>query len=56
MAMYAIGVVPLIDAVHDCEIRQAWFADDATAAGSLTGMRKWPCVFGSCIWLQCKTI
>ena len=41
MAMYTISVVPLIDAIRDCEIRQAWFADDATAAGSLTGLRKW---------------
>ena len=41
MAMYAISVVPLIDAIRDCEIRQAWFADDATAAGSLTGLCKW---------------
>ena len=41
MAMYAISVVPLIDAIRDCEIRQARFADDATAAGSLTGLRKW---------------
>ena len=24
MAMYAISVVPLIDAIRDCEIRQAW--------------------------------
>ena len=40
MAMYTISVVPLIDAIRDCEIRQAWFADDATAAGSLTGLRK----------------
>ena len=33
--------LPLIDAIRDCEIRQAWFADDATAAGSLTGLCKW---------------
>ena len=58
MAMHAISVVPLIDAVRDCEIRQAWFADDATAAGSdwVAQVVVCPCVFGSCIWLQCKTI
>ena len=41
MAMYAISVIPLIDAIRDCDVRQAWFADDATAAGSLSGLRKW---------------
>ena len=39
--MYAISVIPLIDAIRDCDVRQAWFADDATAAGSLSGLRKW---------------
>ena len=41
MAMYAISVIPLIDAIRDCDVRQAWFADDATAAGSLNGLQKW---------------
>ena len=41
MAMYAISVIPLIDAIRDCDVRQAWFADDATAAGSLSGLHKW---------------
>jgi len=41
MAMYAISVIPLIDAIRDCSIRQAWFADDATAAGSLCGLYNW---------------
>ena len=41
MIMYAISVIPLIDAICDCDVRQAWFADDATAAGSLNGLRKW---------------
>jgi len=31
MAMYAISVLPLINALQDCDVRQAWFADDATA-------------------------
>ena len=39
--MHAISVVPLIDAIHDCDIQQAWFADDATATGSLKGLYKW---------------
>ena len=41
MAMYAISVIPLIDAICDCDVWQAWFADDATAAGSLSGLCKW---------------
>ena len=41
MAMYAISVIPLIDAIRNCDVRQAWFTDDATAAGSLSGLREW---------------
>ena len=41
MAIYAISVIPLIDAIRDCNVQQAWFADDATAAGSPSGLRKW---------------
>ena len=41
MTMYAISVVPLIDVIHDCDIQQTWFADNATAAGSLRGLYKW---------------
>jgi len=41
MAMYVISVIPLIDAICDCDVWQAWFADDVTAAGSLTGVCSW---------------
>ena len=41
MAMYAVSVVPLIDAIHVCDVWQAWFVDDATAAGLLSGLCKW---------------
>jgi len=41
MAICPISVIPLIDAIHDCDIQQAWFADDATTAGSLSGLCKW---------------
>jgi len=34
MAMYAISVLPLINALHECDVNQTWFADDATAGGS----------------------
>ena len=37
MAMYAISVIPLTDAIRDCDVQQAWLADDATAVGSLSG-------------------
>ena len=35
MAMYALAVTPLIDSLHHHHqnVSQAWFVDDATAAG-----------------------
>ena len=41
MAIYAVSAVPLIDAIRVCDVRQAWFADDATAVGLLSGLCKW---------------
>ena len=41
MAMYATSVLPLINAVRECNVRQTWFADDATAGGSLIGLHSW---------------
>ena len=41
MATYAISVIPLIDAIRNCDVRQAWFTDDVTAAGFLSGLREW---------------
>ena len=41
MAMYSIGVTPLINDLQGPHVRQVWFADDATAGGSLTGLHKW---------------
>ncbi len=35
MAMYAIAVTPLIHQLEESEIKQVWFADDATAGGNL---------------------
>ncbi len=35
MAMYAIAITPLIYQLEDTGIKQAWYADDATAGGSL---------------------
>ena len=41
MAMYAVAITPLIRSLKDDETKQVWFADDATAGGSLTGLRRW---------------
>ena len=45
MQMYALGVVPLIQAgqkeTDNKYFLQVWYADDATGAGKLTELRKW---------------
>ena len=41
MAMYAVAITPLIHRLEDREIRQVWFADDATASGNLTHLKTW---------------
>ena len=41
MAMYALGTLPLIRAVTTPGAKQSWYADDATAGGSLTNIRIW---------------
>ena len=41
MAMYAVAISPLIRHLQDEEAKQVWFADDATAGGELTRLRKW---------------
>ena len=38
ITMYSISVTPLIHALQVSGIRQVWFADDATAGGSLKGL------------------
>ena len=40
MSMYAVGIVPLIQKVS-CDVKQVWYADDATAAGQLKHLRQW---------------
>ena len=41
--MYAIGILPLIHELHEhCQtMKQVWFADDATAAGTCESLRQW---------------
>ena len=43
MVMYALTVVPLIQQLYAAipEACQAWFADDATAVGSLSSLFQW---------------
>ena len=41
MAMYALGILPLIRAVATQGAKQVWYADDATASGQLTNIRNW---------------
>ena len=41
MAMYAIGILPLIYHLENEDVKQTWFADDAIAGGSLTHLRTW---------------
>ena len=40
MSMYAIGILPLITQLQ-CETKQVWYADDATGAGCIRGVRQW---------------
>ena len=47
MAMYAVASTPLIHHLEDKEVKQVWFADDATAGGSLAHLRGrawWDCI------------
>ena len=45
MALYALGIKPLISHLHDVvdneNCAQCWFADDSSAAGKLTEIKKW---------------
>ena len=41
MAMYAIGTLPLIQSLSNEGIKQAWYANDSAACGSLVHLRSW---------------
>ncbi len=41
MAMYAVATTPLIQRLSDDDIKQIWFADDASAASRLIHIKKW---------------
>ena len=40
MAMYALGTLPLIHKLQE-DVTHAWYADDATAGGELSGLQRW---------------
>jgi len=42
MPMYALATVPLINSLRSHDgVKQVWYADDATASGSLSSLRDW---------------
>ena len=41
MAMYALGIMPLIDGLRSFSVTQAWYADDAQGAGKMLALRNW---------------
>ena len=41
MAMYAVTITPLIYRLTEEKLKQVWFADDASAAGKLAGLKSW---------------
>ena len=41
MAMYAIGILPLIQKLSSERTKQVWYADDAAACGELSHLRSW---------------
>ena len=47
MAMYSIGVTPLINTLQGRQLCQVWFVDDATAGGSINGLYDWWCALKS---------
>ena len=40
MSMYALAILPLVKMLP-VQVNQAWYADDATAAGTLLSLRSW---------------
>ena len=41
MAMYAIGILPLIQKLSSERTKQVWYADDVAACGDLSHLRSW---------------
>ena len=45
MGMYAVGICPLIDILHNStdheKCKQVWYADDSSNVGMISEIRKW---------------
>ena len=41
VAIYAIGILPLIHHLNQQLCTQVWYADDAAVGGSLSALREW---------------
>ena len=42
MGLYALSIQPLITSFQGaCKIKQCWFADDASGAGSVAEIKRW---------------
>jgi hypothetical protein len=41
MLMYAMAILPLIQSLDVSRVTQNWYADDASAIGSLTDLKEW---------------
>ena len=48
MPMYALATIPLIKKLQSVDVKQVWYADDASAAGKITRLHEW--------WNQLTTI
>ena len=41
MAMYGIGILPLIHELTPMNVKQVWYADDASAGGKISNLLNW---------------
>ena len=42
MTLYALATIPLINRLASTpDVKQVWYADDASAAGHITSLRRW---------------
>ena len=41
MPMYALATIPLIKKLQPVDVKQVWYADDASAAGKITRLHEW---------------
>ena len=47
MAIYAVATVPLIGKLKSANTKQVWYADDATAGGTLLNRKAWRTMLSS---------